>query len=344
MVCKGFMEHAGEYGCVWAPVTRHETCRMFFCRAAREHLKMRSIDVCSAFLTAPLQRPVYMKAPEGHEREGYVCRVRQACYGLCDAPRAFYTDFRQFLKTRKIEPTDQDPCLYKSSNPSYPSVWILQYVDDLQIQGTDADISAFVADLQSKYKIRDYGEPRSFIGMEIARTEHTITLTQSEYIRQMAARFGLLDSNYVSTPMDSSSLLSAQDDADTKPDATLYRSMVGSLMYAQCLTMPGLSFPVMSLSRYLANPTHAHVNAAKRAIAWAFHHRHIGITYDARIAPDLTMYSDANWACCLDTRRSTSGRISMLCGGGDILGLPYAAHGGDQQRRIGICCCVGLLC
>jgi hypothetical protein len=28
-VGKGYMESANEYGCVWAPVTRHETCRTF---------------------------------------------------------------------------------------------------------------------------------------------------------------------------------------------------------------------------------------------------------------------------------------------------------------------------
>ena len=142
MVCKGFMESANEYGTVWAPVMRHETCRMFFCRAAYKRLKMRSIDVCSAFLTAPLKRPVYMRAPKGHEREGYVCAVRRACYGLCDAPRAFYTDFRDFLKSKSIVASAMDPCLYQSRNPAYSSVWILQYVDDLQIQGTDKNIAA----------------------------------------------------------------------------------------------------------------------------------------------------------------------------------------------------------
>ena len=147
----------------------------------------------------------------------------------------------------------------------------------MNAESTTPCFAAFLADLQSKYKIRDYGEPRSFIGMEISRSKHTITLTQSEYIRQMAARFGMLECNYVATPMDANSHLTVDDQAATRPDPALYRSMVGSLMYAQCLTQPGLSFPVMQLSRHLARPTHAHLQAAKRAISWSYHHRHLPV-------------------------------------------------------------------
>ena len=84
----------------------------------------------------------------------------------------------------------------------------------------------------------------------------------------MAKRFGLLDCDYVSTPMDPSAKLTSIDDSQQPPpDPKLYRAMVGSLMYAQSLTHGAISFPVTALSRYLAKPTHAHMNAAKRVIA-----------------------------------------------------------------------------
>ena len=130
--------------------------------------------------------------------------------------------------------TSHDPCLYRSNNPKYKSVWILQYVDDLQISGDAMEFEEFLIDLKLKYKIRDYMEPRSFIGMEVTRTKDTLTLTQSEYIAQMAKRFNLTDAHYVSTPMDSDSLLTTVDDSLTKPDPTLYRA-IRKRVYEVCI-------------------------------------------------------------------------------------------------------------
>ena len=134
-VVRGFMESAADYGDSLAPVCRHETTRAFYYHAMRRRHALRSIDVRGAFLTAPLERPVYIKAPEGHARPGYVCRLRKACYGLCDAPRAYFKDFAKYMLTLNVVPTASDVCLYKSRNPAYPSVWVLQYVDDLQVSG-----------------------------------------------------------------------------------------------------------------------------------------------------------------------------------------------------------------
>ena len=148
---------------------------MFYCHMVRKQYKCRSVDIKSAFLTADLSRPVYMRCPEGHERPGQVMRLKKAMYGLCDAPRAFYLDFRGVMRNKlQCMPEDSDPCLYKSQNSKYPSVWVLQYVDDLQIAGTDADIDMFVTDLKKQYAIRDYAESQSFIGMELRRNSRSV--------------------------------------------------------------------------------------------------------------------------------------------------------------------------
>ena len=314
-VGKGFQECMAEYGESWAPVCRHETARAFFAAAMYHKHALRSIDIKSAFLTAKLDRDVYMRAPEGHEREGYCVQLEKAIYGLCDAPRAYYKSFALFLRGHDLHPTYSDPCLYKSTNPKYPSIKILEYVDDLQVSGVEHEIDAFVADLKVKYEIRDYGAPQSFIGMEVTRINNKLTLTQTKYIEQMAARFKLTDANYVSTPMEPNLNLTTFDDSATKPDSSEFRAMIGSLMYAQCLTQPMLSFSIAQLSRHLSRPTHAHMAAARRAIVWAYHHRHLGITYDGDADCTLAGWSDANYAACPDTRRSTGGQVFMWLGG-----------------------------
>ena len=115
-------------------------------------------------------------------------------YGLVSAPSAYHKDFDKFLASCMMFPDPNDTCLYVSRNPLYPKLQVIEYVDDLIIKGPAAEISRFKEeDLLKKYEIRDYGEPRSFLGMEITRDRKrkTIKLTQHAYIQQLAKVYAL---------------------------------------------------------------------------------------------------------------------------------------------------------
>ena len=170
------MERPHEYGDTFAQVVRHETVRCFFAAAAQDGSLLRSIDVCSAFLTSPINRTVYMHAPEGFERPGYCIRLGASIYGTADAPRAYHKDFDKYLAQLEIRPTQADTCLYTSTNVRYPDLQIIEYVDDLVLKGSAVSIENFLHDLQLKYKIRDYGEPKSFLGMEVTRDKKARTI------------------------------------------------------------------------------------------------------------------------------------------------------------------------
>jgi hypothetical protein len=114
--------------------------------------------------------------------------------------------------------------------------------------------------------------------------------------------------------MDPDAKLTAEDNAESKPDPSMYRSKVGSCMYIQTSTRPDIGFAVKELSRYLSNPSWAHMRAADRLLCYLHTTRHVGLVYDARVSDDLTSFSDADWAGQLDNRRSTSGRVHMMNG------------------------------
>ena len=97
LVACGYMERPHEYGDTFAQVVRHETVRCFFAAAAQEDSCLRSVDICSAFLTSPINRTVYMRAPEGFERPGYCIQLGASIYGTADAPRAYHRDFDKYL-------------------------------------------------------------------------------------------------------------------------------------------------------------------------------------------------------------------------------------------------------
>lgn len=96
-----------------------------------------------------------------------------------------------------------------------------------------------------------------------------------------------------------------------------YRQAVGSLMFAAIVSRPDISFAVGAVSRYLENPSSAHVNAVKRIIRYLNGTKNFGIEYGG-LSTSSTMlkgYTDSDHAHDIDTRRSTSGYVFLLNNG-----------------------------
>nr|GFA16143.1 hypothetical protein [Tanacetum cinerariifolium] len=98
-------------------------------------------------------------------------------------------------------------------------------------------------------------------------------------------------------------------------DATLYRGMIGSLMYLTT-SRRDLSCVVCLCTRYQAKPTEKHLQAVKRIFRYLNGTINMGLWYSKDIDMSLTAYVDVDHAGCQDTRRSTSGSahaIALWC-------------------------------
>ncbi|KAH9657228.1 Integrase catalytic domain-containing protein [Citrus sinensis] len=94
-----------------------------------------------------------------------------------------------------------------------------------------------------------------------------------------------------------------------------YASVVGSLMYAQVCTRPDIAFPVGVLGRYLSNPGFEHWKAAKKVLRYLQATKDFVLTYQQSNHLNIVGYSDADFAGCLEDKKSTSGYIFMMAGG-----------------------------
>ncbi|GKD88416.1 retrotransposon protein, putative, unclassified [Tanacetum coccineum] len=94
-------------------------------------------------------------------------------------------------------------------------------------------------------------------------------------------------------------------------DATLYRGMIGSLMYLTA-SRPDLNYVVCLCARYQAKPTEKHLQAVKRIFRYLNGTINMGLWYSKDTDMSLTAYADADHAGCQDTRRSTSGSAQFL--------------------------------
>ncbi|GKB91632.1 ribonuclease H-like domain-containing protein [Tanacetum coccineum] len=93
--------------------------------------------------------------------------------------------------------------------------------------------------------------------------------------------------------------------------STLYRSLAGALQYLT-FTRPGLSYAVQQLCLYMHDPREPHFHAMKLVLRYLRGTTDLGLQLFRSSTSQLTAYSDAEWASCPATRRSTSGYCVFL--------------------------------
>ncbi|GJY54133.1 putative reverse transcriptase domain-containing protein [Tanacetum coccineum] len=114
----------------------------------------------------------------------------------------------------------------------------------------------------------------------------------------------------INTPMVEKSKV--DEDLQGKPiDATLYRGMIGSLMYLTS-SRPDLICAVCLCARYQAKPTEKHLNVVKRIFRYIRGTINWGLWYSKDSAIALTAFADVDHAGCQDTRHSTSRSMQLL--------------------------------
>ncbi|GJW85950.1 hypothetical protein Tco_0159095 [Tanacetum coccineum] len=94
-------------------------------------------------------------------------------------------------------------------------------------------------------------------------------------------------------------------------DATLYRGMIGSLMYLTS-SRPDLIYAICLCARYQAKPTKKHLQVVKQIFRYLKGTINMGLWYSKDTSMSLTAYADADHEGCHDTIRSTSGSAQFL--------------------------------
>jgi hypothetical protein len=118
--------------------------------------------------------------------------------------------------------------------------------------------------LKKKFEMTDLGFLHYFLGLQVLQTNAWIFLSQSKYSCDLLRRFHMDDCKLAPSPFQSGVKLTS---TCTSPevDATLYRQLVGNLLYLTH-TYPDLSFVVGLVSRYMKTPHESHWKVAKRIL------------------------------------------------------------------------------
>jgi Reverse transcriptase (RNA-dependent DNA polymerase) len=320
LVAKGFMQREGvDFTEVFAPVSKHTTLRVLLALVAEHDMHLHQLDVKTAFLNGDLDEVIYMKQPPGYEQGGpsTVCRLHKSLYGLRQAPRAWHAKLKSKLEELGFVASLADASLFVKTQDDNNDVYLMVYVDDILITSKNVTtVQAVKKELGDIFNVRDLGEAKFFLGMEIVRDQEQgiVKLSQERAIVNLLRKFNMQDAKIKTTPISVTTRLSKGDGEEVDKIRVPYVELVGSLLYLASCTRPDIAQAVGALSRHMATPTEHHWNTAKGVLRYLKGTHTWGITF-ARGGGEFVGYCDASFADDVDTRRSTTGYVFLLGGG-----------------------------
>ncbi|XP_019090009.1 PREDICTED: uncharacterized protein LOC109128318 [Camelina sativa] len=318
------------------------TVKMIFSLAPKMQWSLHQLDISNAFLNGDLDEEIYMKLPLGYaDLQGevfspnVVCRLHKSIYGLKQASRQWFLKFKTTLVGFGFDTCHGDHTLFvKEENGQF--LVVLVYVDDILIAITDSTMASALRDQpRSVFQLRDLGPPKYFLGIEIARNEEGICLTQRKYVLDLLETTCFSDCKPYPVPMKQDQQMSltsfsrrrkkkvatvseGDEDYEVEPahpsDSTLalltdtkqYRRLIGKLQYLT-ITRPNITFAVSKLAQYSSAPRKFHLQAAHKVLRYLKGTIGQGLFYGKDDDFSLRGFSDADWGACPDSRRSVTG-------------------------------------
>ncbi|RVW71223.1 Retrovirus-related Pol polyprotein from transposon TNT 1-94 [Vitis vinifera] len=287
LVAKGFTQSYGiDYEETFAPVAKLNSIRVLLSVAVNLDWNLHQLDVKNAFLNGELEEEVYMKIPpsmETPENSGKVCKLRKSLYGLKQSPRAWFDRLTRVVKKHGFIQCQADHTLFMKHSKEGEMTLFIVYVDDIIITGDDEEgIGNLKKLLAREFEIKDLGQLRYFLGMEVGRTKEE--------------------------------LWSRKGNNDSHPtDKDRYQRLVGKLIYLTH-TRPDIGFAVSMVSRYMNNPNERNMKAVYRILQYLKKSPGRGLYFKKTSSREVEVFTDADWAGSLTDRRSTTGYCSYVWG------------------------------
>ncbi|KAK9062368.1 hypothetical protein SSX86_019554 [Deinandra increscens subsp. villosa] len=315
LVAKGYSQKEGvDFDETFSPVAKMVTIRCVISIAVQRDWPLFQLDINNAFLYGELNEDVYMCPPEGYysKNETKVCKLVKSLYGLKQAPRMWNEKLVSVLNELGFEQSKCDYSLFiKSSKESFLA--LLVYVDDIILTGNNLnELNKIKSLLQSKFMIKDLGELKYFLGIEVIKSDAGICLSQRKYCIELLAEYGLTGCKPVATPIELNySLVKSCKNSQPLFNITGYQRLIGKLIYLSH-TRPDISYTVQYLSQFMHSPSKCHLQIALRLLRYLKNAPGKGIFFSKGTHFDLITYADSDWGKCLETRRSVTGFCVFL--------------------------------
>jgi Reverse transcriptase (RNA-dependent DNA polymerase) len=350
-VAKGFTQIPGkDFQENHSPVVNDTTFHTILVLKLLLGLDAGQFDIETAFLYGELEEELWMDLPEGYseylqkmKQEGkqnkipittsdylkqeitnslFCCELKKAIYGLVQAARQWWKKFKEVIRQIGYKPSLADPCLFVKDNGS--KSFIIIYVDDGGIFGTQDEIKQVLKELGKIFKVKDLGKLENFIGCKIIENQakDTLWIHQPKLLKHLKQAFGKLieDIKEYKTPAaPKTSIVRPQpgEPLISPDDQKLYRSGVGMLLYLVKHSRPDISNAVRELSKVADGATLGNWKSMLRTIKYVIDTETKALKLNPKPKNGLFFMeglSDSNFAEDKETRISVYGYVLYFCG------------------------------
>jgi len=338
-VAKGYRQsYRIDYLETFSPVVKFQTLRLLLVLAVSKDFEIHQMDIRTAFLRQDLsgdEQSIYMELPPGNSRgpqDEVVLQLHKTLYGLKQSSRVLNKALHGFFTLHGLLRGEADHCVYFNASRT---LFLMVYVDDLVLIGDLDSVQSMKKKLNIHFEMSDLDPLSYFLGIAVTPDENGLHLSQERNAEEILRRFQFSSSHPCSTPVSPGTKLRKESGALlSQYDATLYRSIVGSIMYLMLATRPDLSYAVGAVSqfssapsvdylaalyhilRYIRGSAHLQLHLT-RCSAFEVIHKASSSTSTQPHYPkilwdtEITGYSDSDWAGCLDSRHSTGAYIFL---------------------------------
>jgi hypothetical protein len=190
-------------------------------------------------------------------------------------------------------------------------VYLLLYIDDIILTASSSELlHCIIAALQREFAMKDLRPLHRFLGITVEHRSDGLFLHQCTYTLDIIKRAAMVDCKPCTTLVDLQAKLAA-DSGLSVHDASQFRSITSVLQYLT-FTQPDIFYTIQQICLHMHDPREPHLTAMKRILRYLQGMPDYGLLLRRSSYSDPVIYTDADWARCSDTRRSTSGYAVFL--------------------------------
>ncbi|QBM89342.1 Reverse transcriptase RNA-dependent DNA polymerase [Metschnikowia aff. pulcherrima] len=320
-VAGGHLQEIGPES-TYSPVILPDSLRALITAAVIKNMKIKQMDVSSAYLHLPIDDPVFVLPPRGVEGvdSNKVWKCKKALYGLRNSGRSWYLTFKSHLEAWGFKRTLSDHGIFVKTTSSNSKILVALYVDDLLVCIEDdrdyEEFKVYMLDI-AKIKIKDLGDVKEFCGMEFDSVDGGYELHQRGYINELLNKYrDFVTPERQRAPMND---YDREEDSPTLGDKEirLYQELLGSFNWLAGITRPDLGLCVSRFASFIKSVTGDDLNQLKRLLLYLRDTMDFSLRINRSDHPEgkvkLYAFSDASFAN-EDDGKSRTGYIIYMNG------------------------------
>ncbi|CCH61890.1 hypothetical protein TBLA_0F03530 [Henningerozyma blattae CBS 6284] len=265
-VCKGFKQISGidfDELEISSSVSRLETLRIFIALSVSMKLDIKQYDVSTAFPNSKIDKEILVGLPKDlleilNLPKGQLWKLNKTVYGLKQSNKEWINLVRNFMTKQGFTVNNVDENIYLRKI-GHNVIICLSYVDDFLIATDNPNLRKELFNQMNKeWDVKDMGSVKKYLGMTfITYPDGSVSLDQRIYLTELLERYHDKNHKIRATPMSEIPIPLNEDNSTPldKDETSVYRSIVGAILWASLCTRADLSYAISKLGSKSSKPT-----------------------------------------------------------------------------------------